>query len=65
MAFTVVRAVRAAETTTLEVSEALQGTALHAMPQRASAMDLPFAEQVIHLDFAGAAFATTVPGTLS
>jgi hypothetical protein len=65
MTFTVVRAVRAAEATTLEAREKLQGTVAHAMPARPLAMDLPYAEHVIRLNFVSDDFARTIPGGLS
>ena len=64
MTFTVVRAVREAEATA-SGPEKLQATMPHAMPLRSASMDLPYAEQVIRLDFVSSDFAETIPGGLS
>ncbi len=65
MTFTVVRAVREAEAPASEPSDKLQGTIHHAMPLSPAAMDLPYAEQVIRLDFVSGDFARTIPSGLS
>ncbi len=65
MTFTVVRSVRGAETPASERGEKLQGTIHHAMPLRPAAMDLPYAEQVIRLDFVSSDFARTITGALA
>jgi hypothetical protein len=65
MTFTVVRAVRGAEPTTSEPGGKLQRTVQNAVSTTATAMDLPYAERVIRLDFTSADFPQTTPGSLS
>jgi hypothetical protein len=65
MTFTVVPAVREAEAPTSEPGQKLQVTMHRAMPLRPATMDLPYAEQVIRLDFGSGDFARTIPGGLS
>ncbi len=60
-----VRAVAEAEAPASECGEQLRGTIHHAMPLRPAAMDLPYAEQVIRLDFVSSDFARTITGALS
>ena len=64
MTFTVVRSVREAGATVPEPSERLQRSTGQAMPLLPGAMELPYAEQVIRLDFHNGDFACTVPGGL-
>jgi len=79
MNFTVVRAVREAESTASEPAEKLQKTESRSAPARGAPMDLPFAERVLRLNFdtadsgmagfetadvAMADFAATIPGDL-
>ena len=65
MTFTVVRAVREAEATATEGHGKLEGTVALAMLLRPAAMDLPYAEEVVRLDFVSSEFKPTVPGGLS
>jgi hypothetical protein len=64
-----VRDVRSAEPTTSEPhekkpAEKLQGSVHRAIRMPAVAMDLPYADRVIRLDFAAADFERTAPGGL-
>lgn len=59
MTFTVTRAVRAAETPATEPADSLRQT-IRTAPQMSASMDLPYAEEVLHLDLRD--FAETVPG---
>jgi hypothetical protein len=65
MTFTVVRAVRGVESTAgPDPVEKLRRSIGIDAPARAAAMDLPFAEAVIRLDFVSNDFPKTVPGGL-
>ncbi len=59
MTFTVTRAVRSAESPTTEPADRLQPT-IRITPDLSAKMDLPYAEEVLHLDLND--FAETVPG---
>lgn len=59
MTFTVTRAVRDADSTARKPADRLQ-RAIRTMPTRSANMDLPYAEEVLHLDLSD--FAETVPG---
>jgi hypothetical protein len=64
MEITVVRAVRAAESAPSEPLERLSRLTHSGVPSRTTAMDVPFADTVIRLDFASADFSDTVSSTL-
>jgi len=64
MTFTVMRAVRGTEPTTSGPSEKLRGNLHQAAPMRPAAMDLPYAERIIRLDFASTDFSETIPDDL-
>ena len=59
MSFTVTRAVRGVESPATEPADKLQ-RAVIATPAFSASMDLPYAEEVLHLDLSD--FAETVPG---
>jgi len=65
MTYTVALAIQEAEAPASEPSEKLQGTMYYAISLRPAALDLPYAEQVIRLDFVSSDFAETIPGGLS
>jgi hypothetical protein len=67
MTFTVVRAVRGGDIdpTAPPRGERLQENLQRALCIPPAAMDLPFAEQIIRLDFVSTDFARTVPGRLA
>ena len=65
MTFTVVRAVRETELTVSEPGGQLRGRLHQAVPMRPAAMELPYAEQTIRLDFTSADFSETIPDDLS
>ena len=64
MTFTVVRAVRGAETVASEPVEKLLKTGSASVPVSGAPMDLPYADQTLRLDFMTADFASTVPADL-
>lgn len=57
--FTVTRAVRGADSPSTEPADRLQ-RAVQVTPDLSSSMDLPFSEEVLHLELSD--FAETVPG---
>jgi len=59
MTFTVTRAVRGADSPATEPAVRLQ-RAIRTTPAFSASMDLPYAEEVLHLDLSD--FAETVPG---
>ncbi len=61
MIFTVVRAVRGADSTAAESRDRLQRVIQTELPPPAH-MDIPYAEEVLHLDLSD--FAKTIPGAL-
>jgi len=61
MTFTVVRAVRGAEVAAGVPGDRLQRVG-EATPRAPARMDLPYAEEVLHLDIVE--FAATIPGAL-
>ena len=70
MNFTVVRAVRGTEPTASEPreqkrSDKLQGIIHGAVPMPPAAMDLPYSDVVVRLDFVSAEFERTTPGRLA
>ena len=66
MTFTVVRAVRGFESTTAaDAVDKMRKSVASPVPVRAAAMDLPYAETVIRLDFISADFPKTIPDLLS
>ncbi len=61
MTFTVVRAVRGADSTAVERRGRLQRV-IHTAPPPPESMDLPYVEEVLHLDLSD--FAETIPGAV-